>query len=302
MGLLEGVGLRQAVRQYHHSKPEGLVRIPIVNDLKHLPCMVEMHEHLDRSGAVLNVMEAAGAKRLWIVPGAGVSGIMSEVADARLADGFPGGLMKAGDPVLFYDPQNYFVSGSAESRGDLVRHALWKLFMRQAFPAFTQDLARVGQAAKERFPEFPAYFLKSYFNFALRVAAMEAACFAFASADSAAELSFQERLITGNGEVMNGLLDYRTKAALFSGLLFAHVFAFELFPDSSVTAMFNLEKSKILMQGLLDREEIMALEGMSRALLKESLLPGQPSDIRMDGHYGRLMEYWGWALRNDAKS
>ena len=264
--------------------------------------MVEMHEHLDRSGAVLNVMAAAGAKRLWIVPGAGVSGIMSEIADARLAVGFPGGLMKAGDPVLFYDPQIYFGNGSGESRGNMVRHALWKIFMRQAFPAFTQDLARAGQAAKERFPELPAYFLKSYFNFALRVAAMEAECFAFASADSVAELSFKESLITGKGQVMNDLLDYRTKAALFSGFLFAHVFAFELFPDTSVIAMFNLEKSKILMQGLLDGEQMAGIEGMSRALLKESLLPGQPSDVSLDGHSGRLLEYWGWALRNEVKS
>lgn len=291
MSVSEGVGLRAAVRHYYDSPPRQLARRPLINDpQKELLQIAEILVHIDDCRNVTRVIAAAGARRLWIMPSDNAPPLMSGVADAVLTAGFAGQQMAAGDPLLLFNPQNYLALGSEEIRGSIVQHALWEIFLRQAFPGLGQDLARVRQAAGRHFPAFPAYFLSTYFNFLVRVAAMEAQCFGFAAIHSTSELLLKERSIT---EEKEALAEYKAKAALFSGLLFAHVFGFELFPEHAAMGRHNLRKIKGLMAAVLNGQQVRDEEERSRAMLNEALMPGQtPRDVRLDGHYRLVMDYW----------
>jgi hypothetical protein len=207
--------------------------------------------------------------------------------------------MREGDPLLVINPREY-LTVSSSYRGRLVQRELWKIFIKQAFPGFAGDLAGLQRETEKKAPEFSGHFIVPLFFFAARVAAMEAHCRAFALADSDAEL-FWNGLVTAI--TADSLQPDRMTAALFSGLMFAHVFGFELFPETKEIAEINLRSIKALMAGVLKKPQIGETEDLARAILAETLVPGQtPPDIRLTGYRDLIMYYWGGALTGGGES
>ena len=206
------------------------------------------------------------------------------VVTERLAARLSGYDLAAGDAMLTYNPANYF-AGTVENRKTAFQHALWHIFLNSAFPGFATDMVSLQMKTQGRVPYFQEHFLDPFSHFFTRVAALEAGCSDFVIDDAALELEGRMPAI----EALKGQrYDLIQAAALFSGLLFSHVFDFALFPATG-QAMNNCQAIKRLMGNFMSPAQIGQIEAFARGQLA-GFLAGD--DVDMSGHYQRVLANW----------
>lgn len=195
--------------------------------------------------------------------------------------------LTANGTLLTFDP-DASSAGVVKDINNSVHRLIWQTFLNQAFPGFAAELAHL-QSTTEKSPYFREYFLDPYAHFFTRVAAMEAGCFAFAAADSVQELEEKLPALAALKGTSGGLMP---AAALLYGLLFSLVLNFELFPETNELAAERapIIRRKLMSDHILAEWQIQQVEAFARRLLQDSLMPGQ--DVRMDGHYHRVLTNW----------
>jgi hypothetical protein len=236
---------------------------------------------------------------LWIIPFNGQNRIMTTgVVTAEEAQQHAELGMKEGEPVLIVNPNDYSQIFCDKMKSQLVEHELWSLFIRRAFPVFTGDLSDLSKETRKPAPDFGHDILNPLFLFAARVAAMEARCLDFARADSEACLVFEGlSVMERSARLTNG----RLASAVFSGLLFSHVFGFELFPPLQSFARHNQEIIRNLASEI-GGPQFSGVEELARAMLAEMLIPGSSPDISLAGCRSLITQFWGGAWRGGRES
>jgi len=285
-----GPGLRATVRRIAKATvaPTQLRLLPYFLGPFGQKCVADALGHAvgDQAGEVRELISRTEHKLLFIkeTSGRGAPPLEASVVTKELAARFSDGQLTAGDALLTVNPFTYF-TGEAKDRSGVVQHALWHVFLNKIFPGLAEDVAKMRKATGAA-PYFTEYFLDPYSHFFMRVAAMEARCVDFAIDDAVRELGERvpaiNRLKPGNLSLLQG-------AALFSGLLFSHVFNFALFPEAGLSVS-NYDGIKRFMGQFMAPELIERTEDFSRRLFQDSLIAGQ--DVSMNGHYRRVMSGW----------
>jgi hypothetical protein len=286
---LAGSGLRASVRRINGlAVPENKINFHSIG-LQGRKCASDIVTQITSKQAQVarDLVARAGQRLIFITEASGQAGatLQSAVVTERLAAQISPEL-KAGDAIMIFDPQTYLTAGPAE-RNEAVQHELWHIFLNTVFPGFAADMVNLQMQTGRRLPYFKDHFLGPYAHFFTRVAALEAGCSDFAQTDAVQELRARMPAIEMRQEQECDMIQ---AAALFSGLLFSHVYNFALFPATHDFAVNNYQAVRKFMVNFMDEEQIRLTEAFARRLLHDFLTAGQ--DVIMDGHYARVLTNW----------
>jgi hypothetical protein len=295
MSELAVPGLRATVRQLKGSAvPSAELRLlPYARSPLGQKCAMSVLSHIvsDQAGELRSLIAQAGQKLLLIDESSDAAkpALQASVVDKELAGQFPGSQLRAGDARLAYNPYTY---GGLPDKNHAVQHELWHILLNRISPGFAADLASLQSMFETRAPYFSEHFIEPYSHFFTRVAAMEARCADYAYADAVEELRQRAPVIDARLGKENAPI---WSAAVFSGLLFSHVFNFELFPETNLRgnnlAGSNYDDIKKFMGGFMAEGQMQTTEAFARRILQGSLLPdGQ--DVSMSGHRQRVLANW----------
>ena len=266
------------LRQYHTSDEGRRCQEALVNHLvSKAPSIATVRDLI--AGTGLRLLLLAETNKKDEPP------LRASVVTERLAARLSGFDLAAGDAMLTYNPSQYFTV-TGEDKKTAFQHALWHVFLSSAFPGFAADMVNLHLKTRESVPYFQEHFLDPYSHFFTRVAALEAGCTDYVIDDAALEL---EGRMPGINALKGRPCDLVQAAALFSGLLFSHVFSFALFSATGVRAMDNCKALRRLMEHFMSLDQIRQSEAFARDQLAGFRLG---EDVDMGGHSQRVLTSW----------
>jgi hypothetical protein len=301
MNTTAGAGLRATVRRFCRQTQNHPFDLKVVfQDKTCIQPLKDLLTHIGARPTAVDLINATGAEALWIIPSNELDSIMTNsFVPAGLAQQHTEIGMKEGEPMLLFNPDKYSQVLYDKMRSQLVEHELWNLFIKRAFPSFAGDLSDLLKETSKPAPDFVHDLLNPLFLFAVRVAAMQARCRDFARADSETGLVFEARSVMERSTRF--LTNGRLASAVFSGLLFSHVFGFELFPPLRSFARQNRRTIRDL-ANQISGLQFTEVEELARNMLGEMRLPGRSPDISLAGCRSLIKQFWSGAWHPGGKS
>jgi hypothetical protein len=293
MNVASSVGLRASIRQLR----DAAVPAAGLNILLSTRGQGTLGEKLAKdilsrvadaqAGAVRELIARAGHRLIVIeeVSGLAAPPLQASVVSAEQAAQFAGDRLKAGEARLAFNPFTYSTLG-AEDKDPAVQHELWHVLLNKVAPGFAAEMNALKNWFGPRAPYFVPNFLEPFAHFFTRVAALEAGCANYAIDNAVWELKQRKPVIdAGRGEANTPLWP----ATVFSGLLFSHVFCFELFPATDLAAS-NFEMIKLFAGGFMTPSQIQRTTIFAMGLQQALFLDRQ--DINMNGQGERVFTRW----------